>query len=63
MVVAVLSDITYRIQKTARSKPQVVHGDRLKPYSGPELKAWTYILHQSQLSKLSCVAKRVKRVN
>ena len=60
MVVTVLSDVTYRIQKTARSKPQVVHGDRLKPYAGPKLKAWT--LHQSPLSKLSCVTKRVKRV-
>ena len=37
--VKVLSDVTYRIQKTSRSKLQVVHADRLKPYEGPELKA------------------------
>ena len=46
-VVKVLSDVTYRIQKTSRSKPQVVHADRLKPYEGPELKAWTYVAPES----------------
>jgi len=35
-----LSDVVYRIQKTARSKPRVVHVDRLKPYLGPPLKSW-----------------------
>ena len=46
-VVKVLSDVTYRIQKTSRSKPQVVHEDRLKPYEGPELKAWSYVVPES----------------
>lgn len=41
LVVTVLSDVTYRIQKTARSKLKVVHSDRLKPYEGPELEAWS----------------------
>ncbi len=42
LVVKVMSDVTYRIQKTARSKLQVVHADRLKPYEGPQLKGWKY---------------------
>jgi hypothetical protein len=29
-----LSDVTYRIQESPRSKPRVVHHDRLKPYQG-----------------------------
>ena len=42
LIVKVLSDVTYRIQKSARSKPQVVHADRLKLYEGPPLTAWKY---------------------
>ncbi len=42
LVVKVMTDVTYRIQKTARSKPQVVHADRLKPYEGSPLKSWKY---------------------
>ena len=42
LVVKVMSDVTYRIQKSSRSKPQVVHTDRLKPYEGPKLKPWKY---------------------
>jgi hypothetical protein len=42
LVVTVLSDVTFRIQKTARSKPRVVHADRLKPYEGPTLEPWAY---------------------
>ncbi len=42
LVIKVMSDVTYRIQKTSRSKPQVVHADRLKLYEGPVLKAWRY---------------------
>ena len=41
-MVKVMSDVTYRIQKSSRSKPQVVHADRLKPYEGPQLQAWKY---------------------
>ena len=40
LVTGNLSDVVYRIQKTARSKPRVVHVDRLKPYLGPPLKSW-----------------------
>jgi len=42
LVVTVLSDVVLRIQRSARSKPMVVHSDRLKLYEGPELVAWEY---------------------
>ena len=42
LIVTELSDVTCRIQKTVRSKPKVVHVDRLKLYEGPELKGWKY---------------------
>jgi hypothetical protein len=42
LIVTVLSDVTCRIQKTTRSKPKVVHVDRMKLYEGPELKGWEY---------------------
>lgn len=47
LIVKILSDVTYRIQRTARSKPQVVHADRLKPYEGPELRPWKYVSPES----------------
>jgi hypothetical protein len=31
-----LSDVVYRIQKSSKSKPKVIHFDRLKPYEGNE---------------------------
>ena len=40
LVTAVLSDVVYRIQRTQRARPKVVHSDRLKPYLGPPLKSW-----------------------
>ena len=40
LVTAALSDVVYRIQKSQRAKPKVVHSDRLKPYLGPPLKSW-----------------------
>lgn len=40
MVVAKLSDVVYRIQQSAKGKPKVVHIDRLKAYSGPQLRNW-----------------------
>ena len=40
LVVSVLSDVTYRIQRSRRAKPKVIHADRLKPYLGPALKSW-----------------------
>ena len=39
-MVSVLSDVTYRIQRSRRAKPKVIHADRLKPYLGPALKSW-----------------------
>ena len=38
--VSVLSDVTYRIQKSPRAKRKVIHSDRLKPYLGPVLRNW-----------------------
>ena len=40
LVVSVLLDVTYRIQRSRRAKPKVIHADRLKPYLGPALKSW-----------------------
>jgi len=33
-------DVTFRIQRSRRAKPKVIHADRLKPYLGPALKSW-----------------------
>ena len=35
-----LSDMTYRIQEKPKSKPKVVHYDKLKLYVGPALRNW-----------------------
>lgn len=35
LVVSALSDGVYRIEKTAKAKPKVIHSDPLKPYLGP----------------------------
>ena len=35
LVISVLSDVVYRIRKSRKAKPKVVHSDRLKPYLGP----------------------------
>ena len=40
LVVSVLSDVTYRIQRNCRAKPKVVHTHSLKPYLGPALESW-----------------------
>ena len=40
LVVSVLSDVTYRIKRNRRTKPKVIHADRLKPYLGPALESW-----------------------
>ena len=50
LVISVLSDVVYRIQKSRKAKPKVVHSDRLKPYLGPPLKRWIP-KRQTQLSK------------
>ena len=39
-IITRLSDVTYRIQLTPRSKLKIVHFDRLKPYEGPTPEAW-----------------------
>ena len=43
LVIKVLTDVVFRIQKTRRSKPFVVHGDRLKPYKGEPLDPWVAV--------------------
>ncbi|XP_060085241.1 uncharacterized protein LOC132564610 [Ylistrum balloti] len=35
-----LTDVTYQIQQTHRSKPRIVHFNRLKPYNGDEKPTW-----------------------
>ncbi|XP_068674756.1 uncharacterized protein [Montipora foliosa] len=37
LVISVLSDLVYQIQKSRKAKPKVVHSDRLKPYLGPPM--------------------------
>ena len=39
-VISVLSDVTYRIQKSPNAQPKVIHSDRLKAYLGPVLRHW-----------------------
>ena len=55
-ITSVLSDVVYRIQMSSRSKPKVVHSDRLKPYLGPPLKSW---LPDRESSRKQIVAKEV----
>ena len=40
LVISVLLDVVYRIQKSRKAKPKVVHSDRLKPYLGPPMERW-----------------------
>ena len=40
IVTSRLSDVTYRIQKGAKTKPRVVHYNRLKPYCGENPPTW-----------------------
>ena len=40
VVVAVLDDVTYRVQAGRRAKPKVYHVDRLKSYKGRKPPAW-----------------------
>ena len=40
LAISVLSDVVYRIQKSRKAKPKVVHSDRLKPYLGPPMERW-----------------------
>ena len=40
LVLKKLSDVVYRIQKSPKSKPRVIHFDRLKPYKGEERESW-----------------------
>ena len=40
LVITRLSDILYCIQKGPKSKPKVVHHDRLKAYHGPNAPDW-----------------------
>ena len=41
LIVGKLSDVTCRIQRKKNAKKKVVHVDRLKPYLGEPLNAWT----------------------
>ena len=37
-----MSDVTVRLQLTPKSKPLVVHVDRLKPYTGVQRPVWAF---------------------
>ena len=40
LVMKSLRDVIYRIQKGPKTKPKVVHHDRLRPYQGPNVPDW-----------------------
>ena len=40
LILKKISDMVYRIQKSSKSKPKVVHYDRLKPYHGSSAPSW-----------------------
>ena len=42
VVISVLSEVVYRIQKRRKAQPKVDHSDRLKPYLGPPLERWIF---------------------
>ncbi len=42
LVISKLCDVVFRIQRTPRCKPVVVHADRLKAYQGPPLRPWRF---------------------
>ena len=44
LVVSVLSDVTYRIQRNCRAKSKVIHADRLKPYLDAALENWISVV-------------------
>ncbi|KAL3846537.1 hypothetical protein ACJMK2_017516 [Sinanodonta woodiana] len=35
-----LNDVIYRVQETPRSKPKIVHHDKMKPYVGRNAPTW-----------------------
>lgn len=51
IILSVLSDVVYRIQKSRKAQPKVIHSDRLKPYLGLPLERWIPE-RQMQLSNL-----------
>ena len=63
LVTAVLSDMVYRFQRTPKTKPKVVHVNRLKPYLGPPLKSWLLTekkIETTSSTSLPTEAKSVK---
>ena len=51
LIVTQLSDVVFRIQASPRSKPMVVHADRLKPYEGEEKDRWTWQQPQERVEQ------------
>ena len=37
LVITALSDVVYRIRRSPKATPKVIHADRLKPYLGPPI--------------------------
>ena len=52
-IIKQLSDVTYRIQKSHRSKPTVVHSNRLKPYKGRDPPTWFKKLDDSNPTEVT----------
>ena len=40
LVMKTMSDVLYRVKKGPKSRPKVVHHDRLKAYHGPNVPDW-----------------------
>ncbi|KAL3851759.1 hypothetical protein ACJMK2_015470 [Sinanodonta woodiana] len=40
LITCKLNDVLYRVQKDRRSKPKVVHSDRLRPYLSQDKPNW-----------------------
>ena len=52
IVLDCLDDMVYRVQRSAKAKPKVVHIDRLKPFEGPVERDW--LLKQPEKSPQKC---------
>ena len=60
-VLDVLSDVTYRIQETPKSKPKVVHFNRLKAYVGADMPDWVQRKTEGKLNSTSSPKSNVSQ--
>ncbi|VDI18693.1 Hypothetical predicted protein [Mytilus galloprovincialis] len=53
-----LNDVIYRVQETPRSKPKVVHHDKLKMYTGSKAPTWKTVVRRHLIEQHSGVSHR-----